>query len=225
MEKVFSSSHSATWTRIEGQIDLALLHLWTDDVNGAPCQHVRYTLRASNETVDCYQLLGGTRGPSTSPQKRRTCKERWTVVDTAAACVAKQNKRSGVQAEMAHFPPSVHWLSCYDKPVRGLSFPRCRVPSLGHMSLLNKCSRERSGVREGVSENGSCWAASNYCSWPKCIDYGCGWEAELLYAGTILWVFGDDKSKADPDVPKRHSLLHYGFNRVCASFFILIFIY
>lgn len=63
----------------------------------------------------------------------------------AAVCLRSKTDRL---AEMAHFHASVQWLSCYDESLRGLSFPGCCVPSLGHMSLFNKCSSERGNVWE-----------------------------------------------------------------------------
>lgn len=109
----------------------------------------------------------GALGNDNRPTEKEELWRKMDHVDAAAACLRKQNRHSSVQTETAHFHPSVHWLSCYDESLRGLSFPGCCVASLGHMSLLNNCSSERSSVRERGGDRNACWWwASDYCSWP-----------------------------------------------------------
>ena len=100
------------------------------------------------------------------------------MVDAPAASLAKQKRCSNMQAENTHFHLSVHLLSCYDKTLKGLRFPGCCVPSLGHMSLLNnrsserKCERERElkRVKERRGDRNARLCANEYCSWVLCID-------------------------------------------------------
>lgn len=137
------------------------LHLFTDNGGDNSCCHVRCKLTIRS-------VAQKHRGTAT-----RNLEERWTVVDAAAACLTKQNRHfSMLSSTLANTPfhLSVHWLSCYDNSLRGLSFPGCCVTSLGHMSLLNN----RSSVSEGAKE---CLRR-----WQKCLLMASQW---LLLLATL----------------------------------------